>query len=124
MRIPPVGNHRLGAKPFSCILDVAGAVLAVSQHRPEPDSYSVNPLEERLEVQLVVLVAWSHGVGDGLLGLGAAGGVDAVSEDEASPASADTGVAVASTRLIVHGSSTVGFEVCAVYCDYFAGDGS
>ena len=48
------------------------------------------------------------------LGVSAAGRVDPVLEDEASPASANTGVRVASSGAVVHGSSADGFYMCAV----------
>lgn len=54
-------------------------------------------LQKRLEVDLVVLVAGSHREGDWELGVGAAGRVDPVAEDESASASADSGIGVTSS---------------------------
>ena len=51
----------------------------------------MDAFQQWLEVDLVVLVTRGYGEGEGHLRLDAAGGVHPVSEDEASPASADSG---------------------------------
>jgi hypothetical protein len=64
---------------------------------------------------VIVLVARSHRECNGQLRVCAAGGVDAVPEDEASSASADAGVWVAPPSCVVHGSAAVGRKVGAVH---------
>jgi hypothetical protein len=54
------------------------------------------------------------------MGVCAAGGVDTVAEDEASSASTDSGVWVASTCPVIHGPPAVGLQVGAVDGDDFA----
>ncbi len=82
--------------------------------------HQVNPLKQGLEVHLIVLVARSHRECNGKLRVCAAGGVDAVPEDEASSASADAGVWVTPPGCVVHGPSTVGHYVGAVNREHLA----
>ena len=81
-------------------------------------------LQQRLEVDLIVLVARGHRERDGELGVGAARSVDAVPEDETSPTSPDAGVWVASPVSIVHRSPAEGFDVGAVDGQHSADEGS
>jgi len=118
--VPPHRDDRLGAEPLSGISYVLGAILGVGENRPEPDAEAVHPLKQRLEVDLVVLVARSDGEGDWQLRIRAARDVYTVPEDESSPAPTDPCIRVASPCSVVQGSPAVGLHVGAVDGHHFA----
>jgi len=74
----------------------------------------VDLFEEWFEIDLVVLVAWGDGEGEGQLRVCAACGVHPVSEDEASLAPADAGIWVAQAGPVVMAPLAVGLDVGAV----------
>jgi len=74
----------------------------------------LNPLQQWLEIGLVILVAWGYGEGERHLGVCAAGGVHPVSEDEAPLAPPHPRVGVAPAGPVVLAPLAVGFDVSAV----------
>ena len=77
----------------------------------QASAQSVNLLQQRLIVELIVLVAGRDGECDGELRVSAADSVDTAAEDESSPASANSRILVASSGSVIHGSSAVGLNV-------------
>ena len=117
--VPPHRYHRLRTEFLSYRPHLGRVVLGVSQHRLELYAKPVDSLEQRLEIDLVVLVSRGHGEGEEHLRLDAACGVHSVSEDEASSASAYAGFGVALAGAVVRGSLAVGVYVGAVDGDDF-----
>ena len=112
--VPPHRDDRLRTELLGGRPHLGRAVLGVSQHRLELYAQGVHLFQQRLEVDLVVLVSRGHGEGEGHLRLYAACGVHPVSEDETSSASAYAGFGVALAGAVVRGSLAVGFYVGAV----------
>ena len=102
---------------FHRVPSLLGTVLGISQHHLEPDAQAVDLFDQWFEIDLVVLVAWGDGEGEGHLRVGAAGGVHPVSEDKASPAPAHSGVGVAQAGPGVPAPLAVGLDVGAVHGD-------
>src|SRR4030042_2843606 len=80
---PPHGDDRPRPEPLSRVPDVLRAVLAVSHNDLEPDAEPEGLLQQRLEVELVIIVAGSHREGDGELRARAGGGGPPVAGEEA-----------------------------------------
>ena len=112
--VPPYGDDWLCVIVLGFRPDFSGAVLGICEHRTEPDAEAVDPFEQRLEIGLVVLVAWGDGEGEGHLGFGAACGVHPVSEDEAPLSTPHPGVGIAPPRLVVQAPLAVGLQVGVV----------
>lgn len=115
--IAPDWDDRHRTIDLSGLPDISLAILGVSYHRLYLHAQGMHSFEQWLEIEFVVHVAWGDSKGDGQLGLGAAGNVHPVFEDEDPFTPPHPRVGVAPPGLVVLGSLTEGLDVDIVNRD-------